>query len=196
MEEAPIPIALHLILRIIGIVCGFVVAISAVAGSPVETPLCTPTHNTAPTTMETFPRLQIPVVGVQLGQLQDTFADPRSGGRRHEALDIPAPHGTPVLAASDGLIVRLFYSQAGGITLYQLSPARTLVSYYAHLERYAEGIREGQQVRQGEVVGYVGATGNASPQHPHLHFALWQVCDPHRFWHGTPINPYPLLSDE
>ena len=188
--------ALHLILRRIGSVCGFVVATSAVAWSQMETPPCRQTHNAAPPTTETFPCLRIPVAGVQLGQLQDTFADPRSGGRRHEALDIPAPHGTPVLAASDGPIVRLFYSQAGGITLYQLNSARTVVSYYAHLERYAEGIQEDQQVRQGEVVGYVGATGNASPQHPHLHFALWQVCDLQQFWHGIPINPYPLLSDE
>jgi peptidoglycan LD-endopeptidase LytH len=187
---------LHLTLRMIGSVCSVGVALSTVAGSQVEIPLCPPIPNTVPTTRETFPRLRIPVAGVQRGQLHDTFADPRSGGRRHEALDISAPHGTPVLAASDGHIVRLFYSQAGGITLYQLNPARTLVSYYAHLERYAEGIQEGQQVRQGEVVGYVGATGNASPEHPHLHFALWQVCDPYRFWHGTPINPYPLLHDE
>jgi murein DD-endopeptidase MepM/ murein hydrolase activator NlpD len=138
-------------------------------------------------------KLIIPVTGVRPEQLQDTFTDARSEGRAHDAIDIVAPAGTPVVAASDGEIVRLFQSDRGGTTIYQLSPDKKLVFYYAHLQRYADGLVAGKFARQGEVIGYVGDTGNAGAGNYHLHFSIAVVADPKRYWEGTNINPYPLL---
>lgn len=140
-------------------------------------------------------KLIVPVAGVQPNQLKDTFADARSEGRVHDAIDIPAPQGTPLVAAADGLIVKLFQSELGGTTIYQLSTDKKLVFYYAHLERHADGLTEGRFVRQGEVIGYVGDTGNAGPGNYHLHFSIAVVSDPNRYWEGTNINPYPLLRN-
>jgi murein DD-endopeptidase MepM/ murein hydrolase activator NlpD len=138
-------------------------------------------------------KLIIPVAGVRSEQLQDTFTDARSEGRAHDAIDIMAPAGTPVVAASDGEIVRLFQSDRGGTTIYQLSPDKKLVFYYAHLQRYADGLVVGKFARQGEVIGYVGDTGNAGAGNYHLHFSIAVLADPKRYWEGTNINPYPLL---
>lgn len=138
-------------------------------------------------------KLIVPVAGVQPNQLVDTFADARSEGRVHDAIDIPAAQGTPVVAAADGQIVKLFQSERGGTTIYQLSTDKKLIFYYAHLQRYADGLTEGKFVRQGEVIGYVGDTGNAGPGNYHLHFSIAVVSDPKRYWEGTNINPYPLL---
>jgi peptidoglycan LD-endopeptidase LytH len=137
--------------------------------------------------------LIIPVAGVRPEQLIDTFADARSEGRVHDAIDIPAPADTPVLAAADGKILKLFQSERGGTTIYQLSPDNKLVFYYAHLARYSDGLGEGKQVRQGDVIAYVGDTGNAGPGNYHLHFSISVVTDPKRYWDGYNINPYPLL---
>jgi murein DD-endopeptidase MepM/ murein hydrolase activator NlpD len=140
-------------------------------------------------------RLLIPVQGVAVNQLQDTFKDSRSEGRVHDAIDIIAPRNTPVLAATDGRVVKLFSSAKGGITLYQLASAdEHYVLYYAHLERYADGLAEGHLARRGETIGYVGDTGNATPGNTHLHFQIYRVEDPGRsFWTGENLNPYPLL---
>lgn len=140
------------------------------------------------------PRLLIPVAGVRASQLTDTYGDRRGATRPHEALDIMAPRGTPVLAAADGKIVKLFDSKPGGLTIYQFDPDETLAYYYAHLDRYAPGIAAGVQVKQGELIGYVGSTGNASPEGPHLHFAIFRLGAEKHWWQGTPINPYPLLA--
>lgn len=137
--------------------------------------------------------LIVPVVGVRAEQLLDTFKDARSEGRVHDAIDIPAPAGTPVVAAADGEVIKLFQSDRGGTTIYQLSADKKLVFYYAHLQRYADGLSVGKFVRQGEVIGYVGDTGNASTGNYHLHFSIAIVADPKRYWEGTNINPYPLL---
>lgn len=140
-------------------------------------------------------RLVIPVQGVRADQLVDTWGDPRSGGERlHEAIDIMAPRGTPVVAAAAGTVEKLFVSEQGGITAYLRSPDRRTIHYYAHLDRYAPGLAEGQAVRPGQVIGYVGFTGSASPEGPHLHFAIEQVSADQSWWEGTPVNPYPLLS--
>ncbi|MCM3903047.1 MAG: M23 family metallopeptidase [Pyrinomonadaceae bacterium] len=139
--------------------------------------------------------LIVPVAGVQPNQLVDTFADARSEGRVHDAIDIPAPQGTPVIAAADGQVVKLFQSEHGGTTIYQLSTDKKLIFYYAHLQRYADGVTEGKSVLQGEVIGYVGDTGNAGPGNYHLHFSIAVVSDPKRYWEGTNINPYPLLRN-
>jgi murein DD-endopeptidase MepM/ murein hydrolase activator NlpD len=138
--------------------------------------------------------LVIPVMGVRPDQLLDTFADARSEGRVHDAIDIPAPAGTPVVAAIEGEIARLFQSERGGTTIYQLSPDKKLVFYYAHLQRYADGVYAGKYVRQGEVIAYVGDTGNAGAGNFHLHFSIAALTDPKRYWEGTNINPYPLLK--
>ena len=138
-------------------------------------------------------KLVIPVAGVKPDQLLDTFTDARSEGRSHDAIDIPAPAGTPVLAATDGEIVRLFQSERGGMTIYQISPDNKLIFYYAHLQRYVDGIEVGRFMRQGEVIAFVGDTGNAGTGNYHLHFSISVVANPQRYWEGTNINPYPLL---
>ncbi len=139
--------------------------------------------------------LLVPVAGVTASQLSDTFNDARGGGTRvHEALDIMAPRGTPVLAAVDGKVEKLFNSDAGGLTVYQFDPTGTYCYYYAHLHAYAPGLREGQILKRGDVIGTVGSTGNADPASPHLHFAIF-LLGPEKRWHeGTPVNPYPLLT--
>ena len=138
--------------------------------------------------------LIVPVQGIGAAQLQDTYTQSRSEGRTHEAIDIMAPTGTPVLAVADGKVDKLFDSKQGGLTLYQFDPGGQYAYYYAHLDRYAAGVVEGKLLRQGEVIGYVGSTGNADPAAPHLHFAVF-VLGPERAWHkGTPINPYPLFA--
>jgi murein DD-endopeptidase MepM/ murein hydrolase activator NlpD len=138
--------------------------------------------------------LIIPVAGVRPDQLHDTFSEARSEGRVHDAIDIPAPHGTPVLAAANGTIVKLFQSERGGTTIYQLSADNKFIYYYAHLDRYAEGLTEGQFVKQGGIIAYVGDTGNAGTGNYHLHFSIALVSDPKRYWEGVNINPYPLLK--
>jgi murein DD-endopeptidase MepM/ murein hydrolase activator NlpD len=155
-----------------------------------ETPTPTPTQDSS---FVGRLNLIVPVAGVRPEQLIDTFKDARSEGRVHDAIDIPAPAGTPVLAAADGEIIKLFPSEKGGTTIYQLSMDKKLVFYYAHLQRYAEGIAVGNHVRQGDVIAYVGDTGNAGAGNYHLHFSISIVADPKRYWEGTNINPYPLL---
>jgi len=137
--------------------------------------------------------LTIPVVGIHPEQLRDTFNEARSEGRTHNALDIMASCGTPTVAATTGKIIKLFQSARGGITIYQLGADNRTVYYYAHLARYADGLTEGRLAQQGEVIGYVGDTGNVAPGGCHLHFAMWIVTDPKRYWDGENINPYPLF---
>ena len=156
--------------------------------SPPESPAVLPATPT-----DTTGNLLIPVQGIAAAALHDTFNDARSEGRRHDAIDIMAPAGTPVLAVADGRIEKLFLSDRGGITLYQFNPDRTRAYYYAHLQRYADGIAEGQALRRGQVLGYVGATGNADPSAPHLHFAVFALGPEARWWEGTALNPYPML---
>ncbi|HET6512986.1 MAG TPA: M23 family metallopeptidase [Candidatus Kapabacteria bacterium] len=137
--------------------------------------------------------LIIPVAGVTPDQLVDTYTAARSQGRSHNAIDIMAAKRTPVLAAADGPVKRLFTSDKGGITLYQLSMDASTVYYYAHLDAYAAGIAEGKMLKQGEVLGYVGDTGNSGAGNYHLHFAVWKITDPKNFWTGDDQNPYLLL---
>lgn len=180
-----------------------------VSETPGATPSATPTATPPPqpqTLLQTQPRggdataslasmrLLLPVQGVRAEELRDTFTDSRNEGRVHDAIDIMAPRNAPVVAAADGRVVKLFRSVKGGITLYQLAAAdEHIVLYYAHLERYADGLSEGHFARRGETLAYVGDTGNASPGNTHLHFQLYRVTDPKHFWSGDNINPYPLL---
>jgi murein DD-endopeptidase MepM/ murein hydrolase activator NlpD len=138
--------------------------------------------------------LLVPVAGVRPEDLQDTYAQARAGGRVHDAIDITAAAGTPVLAAADGTIVKLFNSVPGGITVYQSGTDGHTIYYYAHLQRYADGLAEGHFARRGETIAYVGDTGNAGAGNYHLHFSVSTVSDSKRWWSGTNVNPYPLLT--
>ena len=138
--------------------------------------------------------LLIPVDGATANRLADTFNDSRAIGRRHDAIDIMAPRGTEVRAVDDGSIAKLFTSKAGGLTIYQFDPTQTFSYYYAHLDRYGTGLAERQSVKRGQVLGYVGSTGNASETAPHLHFAIARLGTDRAWWKGDPINPYPLLA--
>ena len=140
--------------------------------------------------------LALPVQGVKPDQLVDTYTQARAGGaRRHDAIDIMAGEGTPVLAAADGKVEKLFFSDGGGgITVYVRSPDQRWTYYYAHLQGYAPGLAEGQQVKRGQVLGRVGHTGNANPAGPHLHFAINRMEPGQKWYDGEPINPYPLLA--
>ena len=141
-------------------------------------------------------RLLFPVRGFENAPLRDTFED-RRGVRRHQALDIMAPRGTPVLAVEDGTVAKLLRNPIGGVTLYQFDRDESRVFYYAHLDSYAQGMAEGAAVRRGDILGFVGSTGNAPERAPHLHFAIHQLGDGEkRWWRGTPVNPYPLLKPE
>ena len=139
--------------------------------------------------------LAMPVTGVRASQLTDTFTQARANGTRpHDAIDIMAPAGTPVVAAAAGTLEKLFTSEAGGLTIYIRSPARSYETYYAHLQGYAPGLREGQAIQVGQPLGRVGSTGNASPDGPHLHFSVERVAPDGPFYGGVPVNPYPLLT--
>ena len=138
--------------------------------------------------------LLLPVQGVRRQDLRDTFSEARGLGRVHEAIDIMAPRNTPVLAVEGGRIVKFFSSDRGGLTIYQFDPTETYCYYYAHLESYAPGLKEGEVVARGQVIGYVGSSGNAGPNNPHLHFAIFRLNEQKNWWQGQAINPYPILS--
>jgi peptidoglycan LD-endopeptidase LytH len=137
-------------------------------------------------------QLTLPVSAARAEELVSTFEQPR-GDRPHQALDIMAPRGTPVLAVEDGRIAKLFWSNAGGHTIYHFDPSERYAYYYAHLDKYAEGLEDGQSIRRGQVLGYVGSTGNARPDAPHLHFAIFVLTPEKQWWKGAAIDPYPVL---
>ena len=140
--------------------------------------------------------LAIPVAGIKASQLSDTFTQARAGGARvHDAIDIMADRGTLVLAAAPGRVEKIFLSDGGGgKTIYVRSPDGRWIYYYAHLDQYAAGLAEGQQVRRGQVLGTVGSTGNASPDGPHLHFAIHRMAAGEKWYQGSAVNPFPLLA--
>jgi murein DD-endopeptidase MepM/ murein hydrolase activator NlpD len=140
--------------------------------------------------------LAIPVAGIKAKDLVDTFTQARAGGaRRHDAIDIMAPIGRPVVSAAPGTVEKLFFSQGGGGTsVYVRSDDRRWIYYYAHLSAYAPGLHEGERLLRGSPIGFVGTSGNASPGGPHLHFAINRMEPGEKWWQGTAINPYPLLA--
>ena len=144
-----------------------------------------------PTPAETGNSLLLPVYGVSASQLTDTWGAARSAGRVHQGIDIMAPMGTPVRAPAPGKVLKLFTSERGGITLYQLSGDRRFIYYYAHLQRYAPDIKEGDQLTRGQVLAFVGMTGNAPV--PHLHFEIQRAVEEGKWWKGKAFNPYPSL---
>lgn len=137
--------------------------------------------------------LALPVQNMKLSDMLDTFKQSRGGGRTHEATDIIAPRRTPVLAVDDGIVVKLFLSKAGGRTIYEFDPSEHYCYYYAHLDGYEAHLMEGTRVHRGQLIGYVGTTGNAPPNTPHLHFAINLLAADKKWWGGTPIDPYPIL---
>lgn len=138
--------------------------------------------------------LEMPVLGASRTALSPSFADARSDARKHEAIDILAPRNTPAVAVEDGTIARLLRSDAGGITVYLFDPTTTYVYYYAHLDRYAGGLVEGARVTRGQILGYVGTSGNAPVNTPHLHFAIFKLTESRKWWQGTPIDPFAVLK--
>lgn len=140
-------------------------------------------------------KLMVPVEGIKYAKLSDNFNQPRGKERHHEALDIMAPKGAKVFAVADGKLVKLFNSKPGGLTIYQFDPTDTYAYYYAHLDRYADGVKEGMMLKRGDLIGYVGVTGNSNPDAPHLHFAVVELTPAKQWWKGTSINPYPLMGD-
>ncbi|MEJ8825069.1 M23 family metallopeptidase [Variovorax humicola] len=164
---------------------------AASAPSPAISAAPTSTFADGPALLAARP-LRFPIEGMTVDGLKDTFDDGRPG-HRHEALDIPAPRGTPVLAVDDGTLVRLFTSKPGGLTIYQFDPTERLAYYYAHLDRYAAGLQEGKVLRRGDLIGYVGTTGNAPPEAPHLHFAVFRLGPEKQWWKGEALNPYEAL---
>lgn len=177
------------------------VAPATAAGAVASAPPAVPQQNAAqpaqaPMTSHTADApagLLLPVQGVSRSDLRDTFTDARSEGRVHDAIDIMAATGTPVLAVADGPVEKLFDSERGGLTIYQFDPSGRWCYYYAHLDRYADGLAEKKMLTRGEVIGYVGATGNARADAPHLHFEVHVLGPEKQWWKGESINPYPLL---
>ena len=164
-------------------------AVFALAWKAAEIPTPAPIRVPVVTAIDA---ITIPVAGIERHQLHDTFFDARTG-HRHDALDIMARRGTPVLAAVDGTIRKLFTSRAGGLTIYEFDGAEKMSYYYAHLDHYASGLREGDKVKRGDVIGYVGSTGNAPANAPHLHFAMTVLPATKQWWKGEAIDPYPIL---
>ena len=140
------------------------------------------------------PRIDPPFADLRTADLRDSFEE-QHFGHRHEAIDIMEPLGTPIRAVDDGRIRKLFLSRAGGTTIYQFNDSGSYCYYYAHLDHYVDDLREGQRVFRGQIIGYVGTSGDASPNAPQLHFAIFQLDDDKRWWKGTPINPYPILLE-
>lgn len=180
-----------------GIVRDAVPAAVATTGEP--SPVATPPPSAEPVigsvpSHELADRdLVIPVQGIKPEQLTRSFSDRRGSARLHEAIDILAPMGTPVLAVEGGTVARLFLSKAGGITVYQFDPTERFCYYYAHLDRYADGLGEGQSLKKGQLIGYVGVSGNAPKSAPHLHFAVFKLTEAKRWWEGSPVDPYDVL---
>jgi len=139
--------------------------------------------------------MQVPVAGITPAMLHDTYAEMRGGTRKHEALDIPAPRGTPVLAATNGRVLKLFNSKAGGLMVYTTDSTERFILMYGHLDAYQPGLADGQPLRRGQQLGIVGTTGNAPPTVPHLHFAIARSGNVKEWWKGTPVNPFPLLRN-
>jgi peptidoglycan LD-endopeptidase LytH len=137
--------------------------------------------------------LAVPVLGIAREDIVSNYDDNRGGSRKHEALDLLAPRGTPVVAADNGRIVKLFTSARGGLTIYQFDPSERFCFYYAHLDRYADNLEEGMMVKRGQVIGYVGTTGNAPANTPHLHFAITRLGEDKKWWDGTPLDPAEVL---
>lgn len=181
------------ILVLILLVAGAFVSMLSFGPSPAPVPA---PRVSAPAVEVAAKGLRVPVRGAPIAALRDNWGEARAGGsREHHAIDIMAATGTPVLATAPGTIEKLFDSHDGGHTIYQRSTDGGTVYYYAHLAGYRPGLHEGQAVRGGEAIGFVGATGNADRGAPHLHFEIKRMAPGERWWQGANVNPYPLLAE-
>ena len=149
----------------------------------------------APAGVPSATPLRVPIDGIRIDSFKGGFAEQR-GGHPHEAVDIVVPRDTPIHAVTDGTIAKLFLSKAGGITIYEFDLEGRLCYYYAHLARYAEGLHDGQHVSQGDVIGYVGTSGNAPPETPHLHFAIFELNADRKWWQGRALDPYLVFKEK
>jgi murein DD-endopeptidase MepM/ murein hydrolase activator NlpD len=138
--------------------------------------------------------LGVPLQGIAASALHDTFSELRGATRPHEALDIQAPRGTPVISASKGRVLKLFNSVPGGLMVYAVDSTERYILKYGHLDAYAPGLVDGQRLTRGQAIGIVGTTGNAAGGAPHLHFAMARALDLKKWWLGPAVNPYPLLK--
>src|SRR5215218_233595 len=173
----------------------FATSDSAAAATPAPRASKVPAAPAVPTPLLAKGALIVPVQGIEPSALRNTYDEQRGGGSRaHEALDIPAQRGTPVLSATGGRVLKLFDSKAGGKMVYAADSSERFILMYAHLDSYANGLAEGQPLRRGQVIGAVGTSGNAPPTVPHLHFAIARSNDVKTWWKGAPVNPYPLLA--
>jgi murein DD-endopeptidase MepM/ murein hydrolase activator NlpD len=173
-----------------------VVAMSKGEAAPSRTPVATigPAADGEAVDVLRHRSLRVPIDNADVEQLKGMFGESRGGTRAHEAVDMLAPRNTPIHAVEDGAIAKLFTSQAGGLTIYQFDPSERFCYYYAHLERYAAGLADGKRVSRGDVIGYVGTSGNAPANTPHLHFAIFELGPEHHWWQGRPIDPYEVLK--
>jgi murein DD-endopeptidase MepM/ murein hydrolase activator NlpD len=171
-------------------------ALPATAGSVASPPAAGSVPIPADVPASAVSGLLIPVQGVKPGDLRDTFTQARSANRVHDAIDIMAARGTPVVAVNAGRVVKLFTSKPGGLTVYQFDPAERVIYYYAHLDSYAPGLAEGQTLQRGDPIGTVGSTGNASADAPHLHFEVQLLGPEKQWWHATSINPYGRFAGQ
>lgn len=190
-------------------VIGIVASVATACARPV---LYYPTPETAPTptagaVAEASPvvasasdeylrarQIALPVAGADMSKVDDSFSEPRDGGRVHRAIDILAPRGTPILSADDGKILRMTTSNLGGISMYAVDPEGRLVYYYAHMDRYNDAMSPGRGIAKGDTLGYVGTTGNAPKDTPHLHFQVMRWPADGKYWNGDPIDPYEALG--
>jgi len=155
------------------------------SAAAIETPVSSVASGPAPS-------IDTPLDSLRRSELYDSFNDIHHG-HRHEAIDIMRPRGTPILAVADGVIRKLFLSRQGGLTIYEFDSSETYCYYYAHLDGYADDLHEGMPVLRGDVIGYVGTSGDAEPSAPQLHFAISRIGPDKRWWKGEPIDPYPIL---
>ena len=167
------------------------IAKSSTPDAAVRTPAPVATAGNAPSGP-----IRIPIDGEDIESFKHGFTERRGGDRPHEAVDMLAPRNTPVHAVESGTIAKLFTSKAGGLTIYQFNPSGRLCYYYAHLDHYADGLKDGQAITAGEIIGYVGTTGNAPPGTPHLHFAVFELNADKHWWQGRPLDPYQLFKDK
>jgi murein DD-endopeptidase MepM/ murein hydrolase activator NlpD len=168
------------------------------AGAPVSTPASTPDSSAAaPSASDEYLRARsilLPVAGADMSKVEDSFNEPRDGGRVHRAIDILAPRGTPILSADDGKILRMTTSALGGISMYTVDTESRLVYYYAHMDHYNDAMSPGRMIVRGDTLGYVGTTGNAPKDTPHLHFQVMRWPADGKYWNGDPIDPYEALG--
>ena len=200
----PEPIATASLTEVLAAAASSTVPVIVAAPPPVATPdraadaparLAEPAAPTATIALPPKQRLRVPIDGVSIESFKGGFAEMR-GALVHEAVDILVPRGTPIHAVRDGTIAKLFVSRLGGLTIYHFEDGGRLCFYYAHLERYADGLHEGQRVSQGEVIGYVGTSGNAPPDTPHLHFAISRLNEDRKWWQGRALDPYLVFKDQ